>query len=173
MPASEKDLMARLAELDIQTVTHRHAPMFTVDESRALRGDMAGGHCKTLFLRDKNRNPWLVVALEDRMIDLKALTKAIGAKRLSFGSPDLLMQVLGVTPGAVTPFALINDDQARVNLVLDEGMLEFDPLNYHPLHNEATTAIAANDLLHFVGALGFEPHIIDMETLGRSNIPGD
>ncbi len=165
--------MARLAELDIQTVTHRHAPMFTVEESRALRGDLPGGHCKTLFLRNKNRDPWLVVALEDRVIDLKALTKAIGAKRLSFGSPDLLWQVLGVTPGAVTPFALINDDQARVKLVLDKGMLEFDPLNYHPLHNEATTAIAPDDLLNFVRALGFEPLIIDMETLVRSNTQGD
>ena len=173
MAASEKDLMARLAELGIQTVTHRHAPMFTVEESRSLRGDLPGGHWKTLFLRNKNRDPWLVVALEDRMIDLKALTKAIGAKRLSFGSPDLLWQVLGVSPGAVTPFALINDDQARVKLILDKGMLELDPLNYHPLHNEATTAIAPKDLLHFVRAMGFEPLIIDMETLAQSNIQRD
>ncbi len=165
MPATEEDLMARLAELDIQTVTHRHAAVFTVEESRALRGDLPGGHCKTLFLRDKKRNPWLVVALEDRVIDLKALTKAIGAKRLSFGSVDLLWEVLGVTPGAVTPFALINDSGAQVQVVLDKGMLDFDPLNYHPLHNEATTAIAPGDLVRFVRALGFEPSIIDLEAL--------
>lgn len=157
--------MARLAELDIQTVTHRHAAVFTVEESRALRGDLPGGHCKTLFLRDKKRNPLLVVALEDRVIDLKALTKAIGAKRLSFGSVDLLWEVLGVTPGAVTPFALINDSGAQVQVVLDKGMLDFDPLNYHPLHNEATTAIAPGDLVRFVRALGFEPSIIDLEAL--------
>jgi Ala-tRNA(Pro) deacylase len=157
--------MARLDELDIQTVTHRHAPMFTVEESRALRGDLPGGHCKTLFLRDKKRNPWLVVALEDRKVDLKALTKAIGADRLSFGSPDLLMEVLGVIPGAVTPFALINDGEARVKLVLDKGMLDLNPLNYHPLHNEATTAIAPGDLLRFVRAMGFDPLILDLDAL--------
>jgi Ala-tRNA(Pro) deacylase len=166
MPASEADLMARLSELGIKTVTHRHAPMFTVEESRALRGDLPGGHCKTLFLRDKKRNLWLIVALEDRVIDLKALNKAIGANRLSFGNADLLLDVLGVTPGAVTPFALINDVDARVQVVLDKGMLEFDPLNYHPLHNEATTAIAPDDLVRFVRATGFEPQIIDLETLG-------
>lgn len=165
MPATEEDLIARLTELEIQTVTHRHAPMFTVEESRALRGDLPGGHCKTLFLRDKKRNPWLVVALEDRVIDLKALTKAIGAKRLSFGSVDLLWDVLGVTPGAVTPFALINNGESRVQVVLDKGMLDLDPLNYHPLHNEATTAIAPGDLLRFVRAMGVEPLIIDFEAL--------
>lgn len=165
MPATEADLMARLIELDIQTVTHRHAPLFTVEESRALRGDLPGGHCKTLFLRDKKRNPWLVVALEDRVIDLKALTKAIGAKPLSFGSVVLLWDVLGVTPGAVTPFALINDSDARVRVVLDKGMLDLDPLNYHPLHNEATTAIAPGDLVRFVRAMGFEPLIVDFEAL--------
>ncbi len=165
MPATEEDLIARLTELEIRTVTHRHAPMFTVEESRALRGDLPGGHCKTLFLRDKKRNPWLVVALEDRVIDLKALTKAIGAKRLSFGSADLLWEVLGVTPGAVTPFALINDGEAQVQVVLDKGMLDLDPLNYHPLHNEATTAIAPGDLLRFVRAMGAEPLIIDFEAL--------
>ncbi len=165
MPATEADLMARLIELDIQTVTHRHAPMFTVEESRALRGDLPGGHCKILFLRDKKRNPWLVVALEDRVIDLKALTKAIGAKPLSFGSGVLLWDVLGVTPGAVTPFALINDSDARVRVVLDKGMLDLDPLNYHPLHNEATTAIAPGDLVRFVRAMGFEPLIVDFEAL--------
>lgn len=165
MPATEENLMARLDELDIQTVTHRHAPVFTVEESQALRGDLPGGHCKTLFLRDKKRNPWLVVALEDRKVDLKALTKAIGANRLSFGSPDLLMQVLGVIPGAVTPFALINAGEARVEVVLDKGMLDLDPLNYHPLHNEATTAIAPADLLRFVRAMGFDPLILDLEAL--------
>lgn len=165
MPASEEDLMARLTELGIETVTHRHAAVFTVEESRALRGELSGGHCKSLFLRDKKRNPWLVVALEDRVIDLKALTKAIGAKPLSFGSVDLLWEVLGVTPGAVTPFALINDSGARVRVVLDKGMLELDPLNYHPLHNEATTAIAPGDLVRFVRAMGFEPLIIDFEAL--------
>lgn len=164
-PATEEDLMARLIELDIQTVTHRHAAVFTVEESRALRGDLPGGHCKTLFLRDKKRNPWLVVALEDRVIDLKALTKAIGAKRLSFGSVELLWEVLGVSPGAVTPFALINGGGGPVKVVLDKGMLDLDPLNYHPLHHEATTAIAPEDLVRFVRAMGFEPLIIDFEAL--------
>ncbi len=165
MPATEADLMARLVELEIQTVTHRHAPMYTVEESRALRGDLPGGHCKTLFLRNKKRNLWLVITLEDRDIDLKALAKAIGANRLSFASAELMWEVLGVKPGAVTPFALINDGEGRCTVVLDTHMLDHDPLNDHPLHNEATTAIAPGDLLRFVESCGFEPLIIDFLAL--------
>ncbi len=165
MPASEDDLFARLDDLGIETRTHRHAPMYTVEESRALRGDLPGGHCKTLFLRDKKRNLWLVVTLEDREIDLKALPTAIGANRLSFGNAELMWEVLGVKPGAVTPFALINDRGQRCSVVLDKHMLDHDPLNYHPLHNEATTAIAPADLLRFLKACGFEPLIIDFLAL--------
>jgi Ala-tRNA(Pro) deacylase len=166
MPASPEDLFRRLDALGIRHVTHRHPPLFTVAESVALRGSLPGGHCKSLFLKDRKGGLWLVVALEDRRLDLKALADRLGAPRFSFASPELMESVLGVTPGSVTPFALINDQARRVRVVLDEAMLRQDPLNYHPLVNTATTALAPGDLLRFIRDCGHEPAVIPMEDLG-------
>jgi Ala-tRNA(Pro) deacylase len=165
MPASPEDLFARLAELGIATETHRHAPLFTVEESRRLRGDLPGGHCKSLFFKDKKGALWLVVTLEDRELELKHLHRHIGSARLSFGKPELLMEALGVTPGAVTPFALINDTGQRVKVVLDAEMLRRAPLNYHPLSNDATTAIAPADLEKFIAACGHQAQVLDFDRL--------
>lgn len=165
--ASPDDLLAHLAALGIDAVTHRHPPLYTVEESKRLRGALPGGHCKSLFLKDKKDRLWLVVALEDRAVDLKALRRTLGAtSTLSFGRPELLKEVLGVEPGSVTPFGLINDTERRVTVVLDKAMLDHDPLNYHPLTNEATTAIASADLLRFIGACGHEPVILDLDNPG-------
>ena len=144
-----EDLLAHLARLGITTGTVRHDPLFTVEESRRLRGSIPGTHCKTLFLKDKKGQLWLVVAEEEREVDLKRLPAAIGSARLSFGRPELLWEVLGVRPGSVTPFALINDRDLRVRVVLDAAMMEQPLLNYHPLTNEATTTIRSADLLRF------------------------
>ena len=168
MPASPEDLFAELDALGIETTTHDHPPLFTVEDSKALRGQLPGGHCKSLFLKDKKGALWLVVAEEDRPVDLKKLRKALGAKNLSFGSPDLLMEVLGVIPGAVTPFALINDSGHRVKVILDQGMLTHDPLNYHPLVNTMTTAIAPDDLKKFIAATGHEVETLDLEAVANA-----
>lgn len=163
LTAAQDRLWARLDALAIRTSTTTHPPVFTVDEARALRGSLPGGHCKSLFLRDKKKQ-FLVVALEDRKVDLKALRGALGAGNLSFGSPERLYAALGVTPGSVTPLALINADPATGLIVaLDRGMLDHDLLNYHPLSNDATTAIAPADLVRFVRECGFEPLAIDFE----------
>ncbi len=163
MPASPQDLFARLDSLGIAHKTHAHPPLFTVEESKRLRGELPGGHCKNLFLRDKKRNLFLLVVLEDRPIDLKSLRHALGATgNLSFGQPELLMEVLGVEPGAVTPFALINDTQRRVAVFLDKAMLAVDPLNYHPLSNTQTTAIAPKDLVRFIESCGHAPRTIQL-----------
>jgi Ala-tRNA(Pro) deacylase len=167
MAAMTEALFRRLAELGIETETRRHEPLFTVDQSRALRGAIPGGHCKCLFLTNKKRALWLVVALEDRGIDLKALARRLGCGRFSFAKPDLLMEALGVNPGAVTPFALINDTGGRVKVVLDREMMALDLLNYHPLTNEATTSIATKDLLRFMAATGHEPEIVDLAFPGE------
>ncbi len=164
MKSTPEALLARLAALGIRSETHRHPPVFTVEEAKALRGALPGGHCKSLFLKDKAGRLWLVVALEDRAIALKALAKRLGAKKtLSFAGPELLMAALGVTPGSVTPFGVVNDGEGRVQVVLDRAMLEHDPLNYHPLDNAQTTAIAPQDLLLFLRASGHEPLILDLE----------
>jgi Ala-tRNA(Pro) deacylase len=161
-PLTPEQLFARLDALGIAHQTYTHPPVFTVAEAVALRGQLPGGHCKSLFLKDKKGGLWLVVALEERRIDLKRLADLLDAPRFSFGNPDLLKEVLGVRPGSVTPFALANDAGHRVTAVLDKEMLEHDPLNYHPLENDRTTAIAAADLLRFVSACGHRPRILDL-----------
>jgi Ala-tRNA(Pro) deacylase len=164
-PLTPDELFARLDALGIAHRTHSHPPVFTVAEATALRGRLPGGHCKSLFLKDKKGGLWLVVALEERPIDLKRLAATLAAPRFSFGNADLLHQVLGVRPGSVTPFALANDAGHRVTVVLDQGMLEYDPLNYHPLENDRTTAVAPADLLRFVAACGHRPRIVDLASL--------
>lgn len=159
-PATDRELFALLDSLGIAHTTHAHAPVFTVAEAQALRGSLPGGHTKNLFLKDKKGGLWLVVAREELAIDLKALSQKLGAPRFSFGAADLLVATLGVAPGSVTPFAVMNDSQAKVRVVLDEAMLALDPLNFHPLRNDATTAIAPAELLRFLHATGHEPIIL-------------
>ena len=163
MPARPEDLFSRLEELGIETETHEHPPLFTVEQSRALRGEIPGGHCKNLFLRDKKGQVALVVALEDAHIDLKTLGPRIGIGKVSFVKPDLLMELLGVEPGGVSPFGLINDLKQQVKVVLDERMMASELLNYHPLTNAATTTIAARDLVRFIKSCGHDPDIIAVE----------
>ena len=160
MALTPEQLLAKFDELGIETETHEHAPVFTVAESKRLRGALAGGHCKSLFLKDKKGTLWLVVTLEDRNIDMKALRRTIGAAPLSFARPELLEDVLGITPGAVTPFALVNDTEMRVRVVLDAAMMDETVLNYHPLTNAATTSISPAGLLAFIRDCGHEPAIL-------------
>jgi Ala-tRNA(Pro) deacylase len=159
MPAMETDLFARLDALGVRVTTHRHPAVFTVAEAKALRGALPGAHTKNLFLKDRKGALWLVVAPEDRPIDLKALRRCIGSAPLSFAAADILRARLGVEPGSVTPFALINDADAAVQPVLDGEMMTADVLNFHPLVNTATTAIAPGDLLTFIRSCGREPLI--------------
>jgi Ala-tRNA(Pro) deacylase len=140
--------------------TVEHPPLFTVEQSQALRGEIAGGHTKNLFLKDKRDAVFLVVAEEDAEVDMKSLHKRIGSARLSFGKPELLAELLGVVPGSVTPFGVINDTARRVSVVLDAGLLRHGKLNFHPLENTATTTIAPDDLTKFLCATGHEPRIL-------------
>ena len=167
MPATRQDLFARFDELGIRTATTDHAAVFTVAESTALERDIPGGHTKNLFLKCKKGQLFLVVALNDAQINLKQLHKPLGSGRLSFGNAELLLEVLGVIPGSVTPFSLINDTSRRVTVILDEPMMAHERLNYHPLENTATTGIARDDLLRFIRACGHEPRIMKVSGLGE------
>ena len=167
MPATKEDLLARLEALGIETTTTEHPPLFTVEQSQALRGRIPGAHTKNLLLRDKKKTRIiLVVALEDAEIDLKRVHDVIGCGRLSFASPELLMETLGVPPGSVTPLALINDPEQRVELVLDQTLLDNEVLNFHPLTNEATTTIARDDFLRFIDACGHSPRVLALSKAG-------
>ncbi len=164
-PTSPEALFARLAELGIAVSSFSHPPVFTVAEAKALRGELAGGHVKNLFLRNKKGAMWLVTCLEDRDIDLKALGQGLGAGRFSFASAARLMTYLGVLPGAVTPFAVINDTEGKVQVVLDRAVLDCDPVNAHPLVNDRTAAVSPGDLVRFLEAVGHPPRILDLGNL--------
>jgi len=161
-PLTPEQLFARLDALGIAHRTYSHPPVFTVAEAAALRGSLPGGHCKSLFLKDKKGGFWLAVMLEERRIDLKQLATRLEAPRFSFGGPADLVEVLGVGPGSVTPFALVNDIEHLVSPVLDAAMLDHDLLNYHPLSNDRTTAVAPADLLRFIAVCGHVPRIVDL-----------
>ncbi|MER9050405.1 prolyl-tRNA synthetase associated domain-containing protein [Mesorhizobium sp. M0923] len=161
MPKTEADLFAFLAGLGIEVSTQRHPPLFTVADSQVLRGEIAGGHTKNLFLKDKKDNFFLVSVGEEAVVDLKQIHHLIGAAgRVSFGRPEMLMELLGVVPGAVTVFGLVNDTERRVKVVLDEELMSHAVVNAHPLTNEATTSIAATDLVKFVEATGHDAVIL-------------
>ncbi len=165
MVTTPDQLFAALDALGIAHATIKHPPLFTVEQSRALRGQIPGGHTKNLFLRDKKHELYLVVAEEDAAIDLKGLHRLLGANgRFSFGSADLLREVWGVEPGAVTPFGAINDREGRVTVVLDAAMMAHDTLNYHPLVNTMTTSIKRDDLVKFLQFTGHEPRIERVST---------
>lgn len=165
LPTSPQTLLARLAELGIKTKTVTHPPLFTVEDSRALRGEIAGGHIKNLFVKDKKGKVFLIVAEEHAAIDLKTIHTLIGGSgRVSFGKPEALMDLLGVRPGSVSPFGLVNDTAGVVNCILDEALLRHDIINCHPLVNTMTTSISKDGLLAFLAACGHQPQIISVSS---------
>jgi Ala-tRNA(Pro) deacylase len=160
MPATPEDLFAFLNRLGIAHETVRHPPLFTVEESRRLRGQIPGTHTKNLFLRDKRDRVFLLSALEEAAIDLKRLHHCLGAGRLSFGSPALMRERIGIEPGAVTPFAAMNDGTGQVTVVLDAELMRQERLNFHPLVNTMTTSIDRHDLVRFLEATGHAPRVL-------------
>ena len=164
MPASRADLFALFDRLGVVTRTVEHAAVFTVAEGREMKLEWPGGHSKNLFLKDKADRLYLVSAFAETAVDLVGLGKRLGARgRLSFGKPELMTATLGVIPGAVTPFSLLNESaRGLAAFVLDRAILARDPMWFHPLENTASTGISAPDFLKFLAALGVEPLILDL-----------
>ena len=167
MPATPADLYAFLDAHGVEHRTLEHEAVFRVEEGHEIKAALPGGHTKNLFLKDAKDQVWLICALGETRVDLKRLPPVIGAARLSFGSETLLLEVLGVRPGSVTLFALINDQARRVKLVLDAALLEPEPINFHPLTNTATTAISQEGLKRFLEVLNLHPAVVDFERLER------
>lgn len=151
------------SDLGIDAVTYQHPPVFTVAEGEGFKQRIPGGHTKNLFLKDKKDQIWLVTAGAHTQVNLKSLPALIGAARLSFGSPDRLLDTLGVTPGSVTPLALVNDRQHRVRFVLDAGLMQCSTINCHPLRNDMTTCLAPEALLRVLRHLGYDPLVAPLE----------
>ena len=165
MPASPADLFAYLDDLDIAHSTVEHAATFTVEEGRHLKASMPGGHTKNLFMKDKDGTIVLISAWADSQLKLNQLHKLIGTRRLSFASADLMVDCLGVEPGSVTAFALMNDRAQRVRFIADAALMGFDTVNFHPLVNTATTAISREDFRRFVEATGHALTEVDFSDL--------
>ncbi|MFZ5719830.1 MAG: prolyl-tRNA synthetase associated domain-containing protein [Pseudomonadota bacterium] len=158
---SRDDLLAFLSDHEIEHSTHDHPAVFSVGESGKIKQDIPGAHTKNLFLKDAKGQLWLISAEGNAAIDLKRLHHVIGSARLSFGSADLMAETLGVTPGSVTAFGLINDTDHRVRLVLDRTLAEAELLNFHPLTNTATTTIRQEGFRRFLDVLGVTPIVVD------------
>jgi Ala-tRNA(Pro) deacylase len=161
-PEKVDKLLKFLRQIDVNVTVHNHAPVFTVAEAQSLRGSISGAHTKNLFLRDRKNNIFLVTALEDAFVDLKTLHARIGASsRLSFANAGLLADVLGVEPGAVSPFGLVNDTAKQCNFVLDQAILGYDIANFHPLDNTMTVSISPEGLHRFLSATGHSPVLLE------------
>jgi Ala-tRNA(Pro) deacylase len=162
MLQTQQELLTLLADIGIEYTNHEHPPVFTVEEAARHQDGIQGAHSKNLFFKDKKKNLFLVVTLADKPVNIKDLAKKIGGNNLSFAKPDLLMEVLGMIPGAVTPFAAVNIRDHAVKIVLDQDLMAHELLNFHPLENTATTTIRSQDLVKFLEHCGQMPEIIGL-----------
>ena len=163
-----KDRAGLFAHLDAHGIAHStldHPAVFRVEEGLEIKAALPGGHTKNLFLKDAKDQLWLISALGETQIDLKALPAVIGSGRLSFGRPELMQQTLGVTPGSVTALGLINDVDHRLRFVVDAALWRADPVNFHPLTNTATTALSQAGFRAFLHSLGVAPTVVDFTAM--------
>jgi Ala-tRNA(Pro) deacylase len=161
LPTEPEGLYARLREIGVAFEVHEHPPIFTVAEGEHLKARIPGVHCRNLFVRDKKERMFLIVLANETRVDMKTLPALLGCDRLSFGSPERLWQYLGVRPGSVCPFAIINDTRNEVEIILDAGMMRAERVNYHPLRNHLTIGLSPQGLLQFIDSCGHVPRMID------------
>lgn len=164
LPTSPESLMSQLDDLDVTYTLHHHAAVFTVAESEKIDADISGTHCRNLFLRDRKKRNYLLVLQNATDVDIKKVPAIIDSAPLSFGSSDRLWQYLGVRPGSVCPFAIMNDTDNNVKILLDKSMMETDIVNYHPLLNTMTVSLSPSDLIKFIESTGHEAHIVDLSS---------
>ena len=158
--ATEQNVLDRLQSLGVRWTLNEHEAVFTVEESARLHAEIAGFHTKNLFLKDAGGQYWIVTAPHDASVDLKALPAVIGSKKVSFGKAEDMERLLGVSPGAVTPLAAINDGDGAVCVVLDERLAGDEVVNVHPLRNTATLGLSGTDLVLFLTDVGHPPQVV-------------
>lgn len=164
LPTTPDQLMQKFQDLGIDFILHHHEAVYTVEESEKVDADIPGTHCRNLFFRDKKKQNFLLVLQNATDVDVKKLPDILGSGRLSFGSSDRLWQYLGVRPGSVCPFSIVNDTENDVKILLDKSMMETEIVNYHPLLNTMTVGVTPDDLLKFIESTGHEAHIVDLSS---------
>lgn len=162
LPTSPATLFQLMDELNLKYRVYDHEPIFTVEEGLHLKDNIPGTHCRNLFLRDKKKKMFLVVAANETEIDLKKLPELIDSGRLSFGSGDRLWENLGIKQGSVNPFCIVNDNNHNVRIILDAHMMAQDLVNYHPMDNAQTIGLSPEDLVSFIKSTHHEPEIVDL-----------
>ncbi len=154
--------MDYLTSLGIAFTLYNHKAVFTVEEAQTVEHEIPGTHCRNLFLRDRRKNNFLVVLRNETEVDMKKLAPVIGSDKLSFGSAERLWEYLGVKPGSVCPYSIINDKAQDVKILLDQTMMEADLVSYHPLLNTMSITAKPSDLIKFIESTGHTPHIVDL-----------
>ena len=162
---TRRHLLALFDSIGVVAETLDHPAVFTVGEGEDIKAVRPGAHTKNLFLKDAREQLWLISAEGHATIDLKRLHLVIGSGRLSFGKQELMMATLGVSPGSVTAFGLINDVDHRVRFVLDRTLAQAELVNFHPLTNTATTTVSGEGFRRFLAALGVTPLVVDFAAM--------
>ena len=161
------DLIRILNDNGFEYFVEEHAPLFTVEDSKSLRGQIEGAHSKNLFLKDAKADFFLISIEESASIDLKKTMQQIQSKKLSFAKPEYLQDILGIEPGSVSPFALLNDTKKQVKFYLDRSFLDSETVNFHPLINTATVNISPQNLIELIEKYHNPVNYIDLENLKR------
>ena len=161
------DLIKILNDNGFEYFVEEHAPLFTVEDSKSLRGQIEGAHSKNLFLKDAKANFFLISIEESASIDLKKTMQQIQSKKLSFAKLEYLQDILGIEPGSVSPFALLNDTKKQVKFYLDRSFLDSETVNFHPLINTATVNISPQNLIELIEKYHNPVNYIDLENLKR------
>lgn len=162
LPTSPQDLMQMFDQQGIAYTLHHHRAVFTVEESSSIDTQIPGTHCRNMFVRDKKHRMFLISLANETQVDLKKLQTVLDCGRLSFGSPARLWQYLGVRPGSVCPFSIINDTDKEVTLILDHWMMQQERVNFHPLRNTMTVGMKPDFLQHFAENIGHPFKVVDL-----------
>lgn len=159
MHYTHEKLFALFDQLDIDYKNYEHDPVFTVEEAQEACHMITGAHCKTLLLKDQNKQYYLISMRDDQSLSTNELRKQYKLKRLSFATAEELDELLGVIPGSVTPFALVNHTGSQVTFLLDHDLMVYEQVNFHPLRNDMTTSISPEGLIRLIEYLGHDMEI--------------
>ena len=169
MTPQEHQVLDRLRELQIPFERYEHPPVATAEEGERHWVGIQATHSKNLFLRNQRGDRhYLLIVIHSKRVNLRAVATEIGDGKLSFGSPDRLMTYLGVAPGSVSPFGLINDRDTHVRVYLDRDLASAERVSFHPNINTVTLALGRGDFQRFLESCGNAVRYVDVANVATS-----